>query len=64
MKKTCTDLGGACESEFSSNTFDAIAALSHEHGMEMSYTKDATYPADIEEMGKRRKYTKKCKNGW
>lgn len=32
---TCKQLGGACDLEFKANTFDEIAKLSKEHGMEM-----------------------------
>ncbi|MFZ4800240.1 MAG: DUF1059 domain-containing protein [Bacteroidia bacterium] len=32
---TCKELGGACDLEFSANTFDEIAMMSKQHGMEM-----------------------------
>lgn len=32
---TCKELGGACDLEFSANTFDEIAMMSKKHGMEM-----------------------------
>ena len=32
---TCRELGGACDKEFHAATFDAMANLSKEHGMEM-----------------------------
>lgn len=32
---TCKQLGGACDKEFRANTFEEIAALSKQHGMEM-----------------------------
>lgn len=32
---TCKQLGGACDKEFSANTFEEIAELSKQHGMEM-----------------------------
>jgi len=36
MKKmTCRQLGGACDLEFEANTFEEVAALSKQHGMEM-----------------------------
>lgn len=36
MKKmTCNQLGGACDLEFQAETFDEIAELSKNHGMEM-----------------------------
>lgn len=36
MKKmTCKQLGGACDLEFSANSFEEIAELSKKHGREM-----------------------------
>lgn len=36
MKKmTCKQLGGACDLEFRANTFEEMAELSKNHGMEM-----------------------------
>ena len=32
---TCKQLGGACELEFHADTFEEIAELSKDHGMEM-----------------------------
>ena len=32
---TCNQLGGACNLEFTANTFEEIAAMSKRHGMEM-----------------------------
>jgi hypothetical protein len=32
---TCNQLGGACEQKFNANTFDEIALMSKNHGMEM-----------------------------
>ena len=32
---TCKQLGGACDKEFHANTFDEIAEISKNHGMEM-----------------------------
>lgn len=37
---TCKQLGGACDKEFTANTFDEIAALSKAHGAEMFKTGD------------------------
>ncbi|MFQ3234845.1 MAG: hypothetical protein ACI9C4_000396 [Paraglaciecola sp.] len=37
---TCKDLDGACDLEFSANTFEEIAELSKQHGMEMFLTQD------------------------
>lgn len=36
MKKmTCKELGGACDVEFSADSFDGIAELSKKHGIDM-----------------------------
>jgi hypothetical protein len=51
-KITCRELGGACDLEFSGNTFGDVAALSQAHGMEMSKAKDAAHLAAMSEMGK------------
>lgn len=32
---TCKQLGGACNMEFKANTFEEIAEMSKQHGMEM-----------------------------
>lgn len=32
---SCKQLGGACEQEFHANTFEEIAELSKQHGIEM-----------------------------
>ena len=50
MKKmTCKQLGGACDLEFEANTFEEMAELSKNHGMEMFQKQD---PAHLEAMGK------------
>lgn len=41
----CKDLGGACDLEFSADTFDEIVELSKAHGMEMFQTQDADHLA-------------------
>jgi len=48
---TCNQLGGACDKIFSADTFEEIAELSKQHGMEMFQSKDA---AHLEAMGKMR----------
>ena len=45
---TCNQLGGACDMEFSANTFDEIAELSKKHGMEMFQNNE---PAHMKAMG-------------
>jgi predicted small metal-binding protein len=32
---TCKQLGGACDKEFRANSFEEIAEMSKQHGMEM-----------------------------
>lgn len=40
---TCKQLGGACDEEFSANTFDELAELSKKHGKEMFQQGDADH---------------------
>ena len=44
---TCKQLGGACDLEFQAETFEEMAELSKEHGMEMHQHQD---PAHLEAM--------------
>lgn len=44
---TCAQLGGACQVEFQADTFEEMARLSQEHGMEMMQQGD---PAHLEAM--------------
>jgi hypothetical protein len=46
----CKQLGGACEKEFTANTFDEIAAMSKEHGMKMFQQKDEAHLKAMNEM--------------
>jgi len=46
---TCKQLGRACDKEFHANSFDEIAGMSKQHGMEMFQRKDA---AHLEAMNK------------
>lgn len=48
---TCNQLGGACEKEFTANTFEEIKELSKQHGMEMFQKNDK---AHLEAMNKMR----------
>lgn len=48
---TCNQLGGACDQEFHAETFDAIAEMSKQHGMEMFQRNDE---AHLEAMNKMR----------
>jgi len=45
---TCKQLGGACDMEFTANTFEEMAEMSKAHGMEMFQANDA---AHLEAMG-------------
>jgi len=40
---TCKQLGGACDDEFHAETFDEIAEISKQHGMEMFQQKDEAH---------------------
>jgi len=46
---TCRELGGSCDKEFSSKTFEEMAKMSKNHGMEMFQKGDQ---AHLEAMGK------------
>lgn len=51
MKKmTCQQLGGACQQEFSANSFEEIAQLSQEHGKEMFAKGDEAHKAAMAKM--------------
>jgi len=39
----CKQLGGACDKTFSANTFEEIAEMSKQHGMEMFQKQDAEH---------------------
>ena len=40
---TCNQLGGACEQEFHANSFEEIAELSKQHGIEMFQKGDTAH---------------------
>ena len=40
---TCNQLGGACDKKFQANSFDEIAELSKQHGMEMFQENDEAH---------------------
>jgi hypothetical protein len=52
---TCKQLGGACDLEFQAETFEEMAELSKNHGMEMFQIKD---PAHLEAMQNMRELMK------
>ena len=49
---TCNQLGGACDKVFQADTFDEMAALSKQHGMEMFTNGDKAHLQAMEEMKK------------
>ncbi|WP_430883211.1 hypothetical protein [Fusibacter sp. JL216-2] len=56
MKKmTCKQLGGACDLEFKAETFEEMAELSKNHGMEMLEKGDKAHLEAMNEMKKRMK---------
>jgi len=48
---TCKQLGGACDLEFRANTFEEMAELSKQHGMEMHQAQDAAHLEAMQAMG-------------
>lgn len=49
---TCKQLGGACDKEFHASTFEEMAELSKNHGMEMFQAGDADHLKAMEELRK------------
>lgn len=47
---TCKELGGACDLEFQANSFEEMAELSKNHGMEMYQKKDEAHIKAMGEM--------------
>ena len=51
MKKmSCQQLGGACEEEFRADSFEEIAEMSKQHGMDMFQKKDEAHLKAMNEM--------------
>ena len=48
----CNQLGGACKKEFHANTFEEIAEMSKQHGMEMLKKKDEAHLKAMSDMQK------------
>ena len=46
----CNQLGGACDKAFHANTFEEIAEISKQHGMEMFKAKDEAHLKAMEKM--------------
>ncbi|RDY58650.1 DUF1059 domain-containing protein [Flagellimonas nanhaiensis] len=49
---TCRQLGGACDETFSANTFEEIAEMSKNHGMEMFQKNDELHKKAMADMQK------------
>ena len=47
---SCRQLGGACDKEFRAETFETMAELSKQHGMEMLRAQDPAHLAAMQEM--------------
>lgn len=47
---TCKQLGGACDIEFSANTFEEIAEMSKNHGVEMFQNGDEAHLEAMSQM--------------
>lgn len=47
---TCRQLGGACDTVFSAESFEEMADLSKQHGMEMFNAKDEAHLKAMEAM--------------
>jgi predicted small metal-binding protein len=46
----CKQLGGACDKEFYANSFEEIAEMSKQHGMEMFQKKDGGHLKAMNDM--------------
>lgn len=46
----CSQLGGACDQQFHAESFDEIAKLSQQHGMEMHKQQDAAHLTAMDKM--------------
>lgn len=46
----CKQLGGACDKEFQASSFDEIAEMSQQHGMEMFQKNDEAHLKAMNEM--------------
>ena len=49
---TCKQRGGACEKEFTANSFDEIAYMSKTHGMEIFQANDKDHLKAMDDMKK------------
>jgi hypothetical protein len=58
----CNQLGGACEKEFHASTFEEIAAMSKQHGMEMFQKNDEAHLNAMKKMQELMKIPEAMKN--
>ncbi len=58
---TCQQLGGACSETFSAETFEEIAELSKQHGMEMFKKGDKPHLSAMENMQEKMQDPEKMK---
>ena len=49
---TCKQLGGACDKEFHANSFEEIAEISKQHGMDMFQKQDEVHLQAMNEIQK------------
>ncbi len=47
---TCSELGGACDQKFQASSFDEMAELSKQHGMDMYQKQDSAHLQAMQEM--------------
>jgi hypothetical protein len=47
---SCIQLGGVCEEKFQANTFEEIAEMSRQHGMQMLQKNDKAHLDAMQEM--------------
>ncbi|NND66668.1 MAG: DUF1059 domain-containing protein [Halioglobus sp.] len=48
---TCKQLGGSCDLEFRAETFEEMAELSKQHGVQMHKQQDAAHLEAMQKMG-------------
>lgn len=63
MKKmTCWDLGGACDKEFTAETFEELEKLSKEHAMEMISSNDKPHMDAMKKMNELQQSPEELRN--
>lgn len=58
----CKQLGGACAKEFHANSFDEIAKMSKQHGMEMFQKNDEAHLKAMNDMQELMQKSEEMKN--